>query len=99
MDTTHNYEPLYSQRPSFLNRVFLVLIAVYKKLVSPLLPGRCRFYPSCSAYAKESFEKLPFHKALFKSIWRILRCNPFSEGYFDPVIPESNDAAQTKEQL
>lgn len=71
-----------------LNRIFLALIDLYRLVVSPLLPGRCRFYPSCSAYARECFEALPPHRALVKSVWRILRCNPWNEGYFDPVFPE-----------
>lgn len=92
MKATENHKSQSSQNPPIINRVFLVLLAVYKKVISPMLPGRCRFYPSCSEYAKESFEKLPFYQALPKSIWRILRCNPFSEGYFDPVMPESKQA-------
>lgn len=97
MKATENYKSQSSPnppKPQMINRAFLVLLAVYKKIISPMLPGRCRFYPSCSEYAKESFEKLPFYQALPKSIWRILRCNPFSEGYFDPVMPESKQAIQ-----
>ncbi|MBU42571.1 MAG: membrane protein insertion efficiency factor YidD [Spirochaetaceae bacterium] len=66
------------------------IIKFYKLAISPWLPGRCRFYPSCSEYAMECFQYLPFWKALGKSIWRIARCNPLSSGYFDPVFPEDN---------
>lgn len=78
-------------KPTLMNRFFILLIGFYRAVFSPLLPGRCRFYPSCSAYAKEAFEILPFHVALAKSTYRILRCNPFNEGYFDPVIPEAKE--------
>jgi len=83
--------------PALLNRFFLLLIGFYRAAISPLLPGRCRFYPSCSAYAKEAFEILPFPVALAKSTYRILRCNPFNEGYFDPVIPEAKDRTSEQE--
>lgn len=74
--------------PGVLNRLFIAAIDLYRVVVSPLFPGRCRFYPSCSAYARESFELLPVHRALAKSVWRILRCNPWNEGYFDPVLSD-----------
>jgi putative membrane protein insertion efficiency factor len=71
-----------------LNRVFIALFRFYQVAISPLFPPSCRFYPSCSHYAIEAFEKLPWWKALPKSTWRILRCNPYSKGGFDPVIKE-----------
>jgi putative membrane protein insertion efficiency factor len=45
----------------------------------------CKFEPSCSRYAQEAFRKLPPHIAAMKVIWRVLRCNPFSKGGFDPI--------------
>lgn len=63
-------------------------IRLYQKTLSPLLPGRCRFYPSCSEYAAECFHRFSFLKALGLSAWRIARCTPLSSGYFDPV-PDS----------
>lgn len=84
-------------KPSLINRFFLLFIDFYRTFLSPLLPGRCRFYPSCSAYAREAFEILPFHIALVKSVYRILRCNPFNEGYFDPVIPEAKNRSSEQE--
>ncbi|MCL4540643.1 MAG: membrane protein insertion efficiency factor YidD [Bacteroidetes bacterium] len=61
------------------------LIRLYKKLISPLFPPSCRFYPSCSTYSIEAFHKHGFFKGLLLSVWRILRCNPFNKGGFDPV--------------
>jgi putative membrane protein insertion efficiency factor len=50
------------------------------------MKGRtCRFYPTCSAYSLEAIEKLGVFRGSIKSIWRILRCNPFNAGGYDPV--------------
>lgn len=48
-------------------------------------PPRCRYHPTCSHYAHEAFEKRNFFVAAVLSAWRILRCNPFSKGGYDPV--------------
>lgn len=71
------------------NRAALAFVRAYQKAVSPWLPGRCRFYPSCSEYTIQCFQSFPFFRALRLAVWRILRCNPLSEGYFDPV-PDSS---------
>jgi putative membrane protein insertion efficiency factor len=67
-----------------LKKIILFLIQVYQKNISPTLPPRCRFYPSCSEYSKECFDKYPVYISILKTIWRILRCNPFSQGGYDP---------------
>ena len=74
-----------------MNRIAIILIRIYQNSIGLLMPGRCRFYPTCSAYAVECFESFGFWKALGKSSWRILRCNPLSEGYEDPVHPEGRE--------
>lgn len=79
--------------PGIFNRGAIGLIRVYQATLSRLWPGRCRFYPSCSQYAVECFEIFPFWKAGLKSGWRILRCNPLSQGYFDPVLPAAEEPA------
>ncbi|MFH1728980.1 MAG: membrane protein insertion efficiency factor YidD [Pseudomonadota bacterium] len=66
-----------------MNKIFIFLIRGYQKLISPLFGKKCRFYPSCSEYALKSFQKKPFHIALFKTIYRILRCNPWNDGGVD----------------
>jgi len=70
-----------------MNRFALFFIHWYQKNISKdhssCAPGFCKFVPSCSEYAKESFKKYGFIKALFKSLWRILRCNPFNKGGVD----------------
>ncbi|MDP2360672.1 MAG: membrane protein insertion efficiency factor YidD [bacterium] len=59
------------------------LIRLYQVSLSPLLPSRCRFHPTCSAYAHEAFGKYGFATALRKTLWRLLRCHPFSRGGLD----------------
>lgn len=71
-----------------MNRIAILLIRFYQIGPGRLIPGRCRYYPSCSYYARECFEEFGFFKALGKSVWRILRCNPMATGYFDPVHPD-----------
>jgi putative membrane protein insertion efficiency factor len=51
----------------------------------------CKFEPSCAVYAREAVRVLPLHVAAVKIIWRVLRCNPFSMGGFDPVIKLHNE--------
>lgn len=64
----------------------LVLIRAYQKLISPAFPpNTCRFYPSCSHYGYQAIYKYGVIKGSIMSIWRILRCNPFNEGGYDPV--------------
>jgi len=66
-------------------RLVIFIIGLYQKLVSPLLPPACRFYPTCSEYSIQAFREFGFFKGLFLSVFRILRCNPFSKGGYDPV--------------
>lgn len=61
------------------------IIDIYKKYLSPFLPNRCKFYPSCSQYARESILKYGVLIGLLLTLKRLLRCNPFSRGGYDPV--------------
>ena len=65
--------------------LFIFLIKGYQKIISPLLPPSCRFYPSCSEYGIEAIKKYGVFKGGIMTAWRILRCNPFSKGGYDPV--------------
>ncbi|PKN72571.1 MAG: membrane protein insertion efficiency factor YidD [Candidatus Cloacimonetes bacterium HGW-Cloacimonetes-3] len=67
------------------NLIFLAIIRLYQLAISPYLPRSCRFEPSCSRYGYEAFQKYHFPKALYLSIWRIIRCNPFNKGGYDPL--------------
>ena len=60
-------------------------IRLYRLAVSPLLPSRCKYAPSCSAYAVEAVEGYGILRGLVLAGWRLLRCNPLSHGGWDPV--------------
>lgn len=60
-------------------------IRAYQRYVSPLLPDSCRFHPSCSQYTLEAIQRYGLLKGTLLGGWRLLRCNPFSKGGFDPV--------------
>ncbi|MCL4416533.1 MAG: membrane protein insertion efficiency factor YidD [Actinobacteria bacterium] len=68
-----------------MRKFVLSILKFYKKFISPILPNSCRFYPTCSQYAAESVEKYGVLKGSIKSIYRIIRCNPFNKGGYDPV--------------
>ncbi len=61
------------------------LIRVYQLTLSKMLPPSCRFYPSCSQYGYEAFEKYGIFKGGWLTAWRIARCNPWAQGGHDPV--------------
>ena len=65
-------------------RLFVFLIGVYQRRISPLFAPRCRFTPSCSSYAVACLKKDGLLRGLVKAIWRILRCQPFCSGGYDP---------------
>ncbi|MGB2692444.1 MAG: membrane protein insertion efficiency factor YidD [Thermodesulfobacteriota bacterium] len=72
-------------KTSFLVYVVTLLIKAYKYLISPILPSSCRFYPSCSEYALEAFNKYGFIKGFWMTLKRIGRCHPLCDGGYDPV--------------
>jgi len=63
----------------------ILLITVYQKIVSPALPPSCRYFPTCSQYAKEAIVKYGFLKGSYLATRRLLRCHPFHAGGYDPV--------------
>jgi uncharacterized protein len=74
-----------SVTPSIGARMLTVFIVAYRRWISPALPARCRFYPSCSAYALEAVQKHGAIRGTGLAIWRLLRCHPFHPGGYDPV--------------
>ncbi len=60
-------------------------IRVYQRVISPALPRRCKYHPTCSAYAVQAIESYGILRGAVLATWRLLRCNPFSHGGFDPV--------------
>jgi len=65
--------------------VVVLPIRIYRRVISPALPRRCRFYPTCSAYAIEAIERHGPIKGGWLAVRRILRCHPFHPGGYDPV--------------
>ena len=71
-----------------MKRLFIFLIEKYQKHISLFLESKgikCKFYPSCSEYAKQAIKKYGTIKGIFLSMKRFLKCNPFSKGGYDPV--------------
>jgi putative membrane protein insertion efficiency factor len=68
-----------------MKRLLIALIRFYKAAISPWLGANCRFTPTCSAYAIDAIEKYGAWKGTGMAAWRILRCNPFCKGGYDPV--------------
>ena len=68
-----------------MKRILIAIVRGYKKYISPLLPPSCRFTPNCSEYAMEALQRHGAWKGSLLAIWRILRCNPFGKGGYDPV--------------
>jgi uncharacterized protein len=69
-------------------RIVQAPITVYRRVISPALPRRCKFEPTCSAYAIQALEEFGILRGLVLATWRVLRCNPFSHGGYDPVADQ-----------
>mgnify|MGYP002626237070 CR=1 FL=1 len=63
----------------------VLLIKAYRKFISPLFPPSCKYYPTCSSYSLEAYRKHGFIKGTALTMWRIVRCNPWSLGGIDYV--------------
>ena len=71
-----------------MNKLLIILIKIYKKTISPFFSFfgfKCKYYPTCSEYTKQAIEKYGALKGSFLGIKRILKCNPFSKGGYDPL--------------
>jgi putative membrane protein insertion efficiency factor len=62
----------------------LAPLKLYRRFISPALPPRCKYHPSCSAYAVQAIERFGILRGLVLAGWRVLRCNPWSHGGYDP---------------
>lgn len=68
-----------------MKKLFLFIIKFYRKYISPMKSTKCPYIPSCSEYGMEAIEKYGALKGGVLALWRIIRCNPFSKGGYDPV--------------
>jgi uncharacterized protein len=68
-----------------VKRLLLAPIAAYQRWISPSLPRRCRYEPTCSAYAAQAVRRFGVLRGALLAAWRLLRCNPLSHGGLDPV--------------
>ena len=78
-----------------LRAVFVLPIRAYQWLLSPLLGPRCKYYPSCSEYAAQAVQRYGILRGLVLAGWRLLRCNPWTPGGYDPV-PDAPTSAQQR---
>jgi uncharacterized protein len=70
---------------AFARRAVIAPIRLYQRVISPALPRRCKYEPTCSLYAVQAIRRFGILRGLVLAAWRLLRCNPFSHGGFDPV--------------
>jgi hypothetical protein len=68
-----------------LRRVAVAPIVAYQRVISPALPRRCKYEPTCSAYGVQAIQRYGILRGLVLAAWRLLRCNPWSHGGYDPV--------------
>ena len=85
----HAVPPVPSKGTGVVARVLMAVISGYRMFVSPLLGPRCRFYPSCSAYALDALREHGALRGLWLAVRRIGRCHPFNPGGYDPVPPRA----------
>ncbi len=71
--------------PNIFKSLFISIIKMYQRFISPLFPSSCKFSPTCSRYGIEAINKYGAFKGMAMTIKRILRCNPFSKGGYDPI--------------
>jgi putative membrane protein insertion efficiency factor len=69
----------------YMRGAALAPLLVYQRVISPALPRRCKYEPTCSAYAVQAIERYGVARGIVLAVWRLLRCNPFSRGGYDPV--------------
>jgi putative membrane protein insertion efficiency factor len=70
---------------SVLRAIVLAPVRLYQRVISPALPRHCKYEPTCSQYAVDAIRRYGILRGLAMAGWRLLRCNPWSHGGFDPV--------------
>jgi uncharacterized protein len=72
----------------FFTGTLLLPVRLYQRLISPLMPARCKYHPTCSAYAAEAVRSYGVFRGTVLAAWRLLRCNPLSNGGVDHVADQ-----------
>jgi putative membrane protein insertion efficiency factor len=75
----------FEKKWNHLKKILILLIKFYRKYISPLKTTKCPYFPSCSCYGLEAVERHGAIRGGAMAAWRIMRCNPFSKGGYDPV--------------
>lgn len=93
-----NQQPDAHKAPRLSAKALLLLIAFYRTAISPLLPSRCRYYPTCSGYADEAIRRYGAVRGGWLALKRLLRCHPWGASGYDPVpeLPHSSHCCQRK---
>ena len=81
--------PQRRQRHGPATRLALAPIHFYQRVISPALPRRCKYHPTCSQYAVQAIGRYGILRGAVLTTWRLLRCNPFSHGGYDPVSAQT----------
>ncbi len=76
----------------WLSAIAVGLIVGYQRLISPILGASCRFYPSCSEYSRQAFLSKSFGRACWLTVRRLVKCQPFHPGGYDPLDEETEDS-------
>ena len=79
------YQKFIKKTGAIISNLLIVPVKIYQLVISPILPPSCRYYPSCSQYAIQALQMHGPVKGMYLSTKRILSCNPFSKGGYDPV--------------
>jgi hypothetical protein len=79
-----------------LKKMVIFLIKFYRKNISPFKVTKCPYFPTCSTYGLEAIEKFGIIKGTVLTLWRVLRCNPFSHGGYDPVPDKKSRIRRSK---
>lgn len=83
----HDSSRVVNRPVGLLAKILTFFVVFYREAVSPLFPPSCRFEPTCSSYALEALSVHGAFRGTALSVWRILRCAPWSRGGWDPVPP------------